>query len=771
MTAVISTQTCFLLNYSSRDSRGQFEMTLYATNSEQAPVTITIDTFRPLFFVPRETPAGAAAAAAERKSIPLRSMADGGPVDCLYFKTNGAFLETGRLLREKSITVFESDVHPVERYLMERSIRGGFEAKGLWEHRNGKLYCRNPQLRGVPFTPVLSVLSFDIETNAHTQEILSIACSGSHQVVLVRGNGTDVPPVCFCKNEQDLLVRFFEHLKKEDPDILIGWNVVDFDLWMIQERCNHLRIPFTPGRGPGDSRIVEGKRDGTRMARIPGRVVIDVPLLLRTYYHSFEEYSLDFVASAMLGKAKLVRETGTAKINEIIRLWKQDPLALARYNLSDAALTLEIFEKAGILPNAIERSKRSGHLLDRSGGSVAAFDYLYLPLLHRAGYVAPDSIDVPLPTTPLPGGFVLEPKPGLYENVLVLDFKSLYPSLIMTFKIDPLGLVSRESPRITGPAGPSFADNAAILPSIIAELMEARAAAKRDNNPFLSQAIKILMNSFYGVLGAQGCRFFSAELAATITRTGQYILKQTIEHIQSSTSFPVIYGDTDSLFVHLGPGMAAKADEIGNAISKEVSSWFAIVLKERFGVASALELQFERAFRHFFMPALRGSTQGSKKHYCGSYTGTDGNVNLIFKGMESARSDWTDLAKEFQNELFRALFEGRPVVDYITATVEQVRSGAADDKLVYKKRLRKQLDEYTVNVPPHVQAAKLLDNPGHLIRYYITLNGPQPIEKRTAPLDYEHYVESQLKPIADSILEMQGTSFDRIISGQQELFT
>jgi DNA polymerase-2 len=76
-----------------------------------------------------------------------------------------------------------------------------------------------------------------------------------------------------------------------------------------------------------------------------------------------------------------------------------------------------------------------------------------------------------------------------------------------------------------------------------------------------------------------------------------------------------------------------------------------------------------------------------------------------------------------------------------------------------------------VNIPPHVQAAKLLDHPGRLIRYCITTNGPQPVEKRSAPLDYEHYVESQLKPIADAVLEMQGTNFDRIISGQQELFT
>jgi DNA polymerase-2 len=138
--------------------------------------------------------------------------------------------------------------------------------------------------------------------------------------------------------------------------------------------------------------------------------------------------------------------------------------------------------------------------------------------------------------------------------------------------------------------------------------------------------------------------------------------------------------------------------------------------------------------------------------------------------MESARSDWTDFAKEFQHELYLSLFAGRPVEDYILSMAERIRNGLVDDKLVYKKRLRKRLDEYTVNVPPHVQAAKLLENPPHLVRYYITTAGPQPVEKRTAPLDYGHYVESQLKPVADAILEMQGTSFDAIVSGQQDLF-
>ncbi|MDO5576975.1 MAG: DNA polymerase domain-containing protein, partial [Fibrobacter sp.] len=252
--------------------------------------------------------------------------------------------------------------------------------------------------------------------------------------------------------------------------------------------------------------------------------------------------------------------------------------------------------------------------------------------------------------------------------------------------------------------------------------------------------------------------------------TGQFILKKTIEHIESSTPYSVIYGDTDSLFVLLGPQKEHEAVSAGREITNDVTAWLKKWLHEEFNADSALLLQFENHFRHFLMPSIRGTTTGSKKHYCGS-TIDNGNMQLHFKGMESARSDWTDLAKEVQYELITRVFTGKPIDDYLTEIVKNVKSGKCDNKLIYKKRLRKDIAEYTVNVPPHVQAARLLDNPPYLIKYVITTSGPQPIQKQTSPLDYDHYVEAQIKPVADSILELTSRSFDNIISGQQDLFS
>jgi DNA polymerase-2 len=653
---------------------------------------------------------------------------------------------------------------------MERFVKGGFRVRGTPRQTQGYIEFSNPSIRGCDCDIPLSTLSLDIETNAAAGTLYSIACAGRTQRVFIIGTGNDTGQITFVPDERALLRAFLRHLADEDPDCLIGWNVIEFDLLILQNRCRALNVPFTCGRGGSTGAVYEKHANPAQHhVRIPGRVVMDVPVMLRANYYSFEEYSLDHVAHEMLGKGKTITATGEEKISEINRLFRDDAGALARYNLTDATLTKEIFETAGILPNSVERSKLSGLLLDRLGGSVAAFDYLYLPLLHRAGYIAPSRAAERDSTVSLSGGYVMEPAPGLYRNVVVLDFKSLYPSIIMTFKIDPLGMISRSPNRIHGPHGPSFAVDETLLPDIIDNLMAARARAKENKNQYLSQAIKIIMNSFYGVLGTPACRFFSIDLAQTITDSGRYILKETIRHIEESTPYKVIYGDTDSLFVHLGEGHDSDAGVVAKDIAAEVNEWLTAHLSKHFGVESALELEYETHFLDFLMPTTRGGMQGSKKHYCGTVQGPEG-LQLSFTGMESVRSDWTELAKTFQRELVMRLFEKRPVEDYIIETVRRLKKGEFDSRCTYRKRIRKGLDEYTTHVPPHIQAARQLDSAGHSVRYCITTEGPQPIEKRSAPLDYDHYIDSQLRPIADTILNWLDLDFDTILSGQQSLF-
>jgi DNA polymerase-2 len=760
---------CFLLTSSGHDRSGHYEITLWAASEAGDPVKIVVTDFRPLFFVLRETPANLTASACERKALPMQTL-DSRLIDCLYFDTYAALDNCRTRLRQAGLRPCESDVHPIERFLMERGVKGGFSVADA-EPRPGApgVVFVNPRIRGDQADIPLRVLSLDIETRAETGELYCIACSGRQETVFMIGDDRSAGNLVFCPDEHQLLVRFMAHLATADPDVIIGWNIINFDLMMLQTRCAAHHLEFDIGRQK-PTRILPPARHGqSAIARVPGRVVLDVLTMVRGQARGFEHYSLDAVASELLGEHKQITVAGDEKIREINRLFVDDKPALAAYCLQDTILTKRIFDTTNILANAIERSRLSGHTLDRAGGSIAAFDYLYLPRLHRCGRVAPDIVDAPVPTAPLKGGYVMEPRAGIYENVLVLDFKSLYPTIILTFGIDPLGWAVPTPPLITGPAGISFSKTETILPAIINDLLDARSRARATRNEALSQAIKILMNSFYGVLGAQSCRFFSPALAEAVTATGRFILTRTIAHIEETTPHKVIYGDTDSLFVRLGPGWESRGTMVGSDLAAQVTTWLTGYLKTEFSAHSALELKFETHFRYFFMPALRGSTQGSKKRYCGAVEHA-GALTLHFKGLEFARTDWTALAREFQHELYMRVFTKQPVETYIVETVERVRSGLCDDALVYRKGVRKELEEYTNHVPPHIQAARLLGGTTNRIAYVMTRQGPQPLEKITAALDYEHYITTQLQPIADAILESIGLSFDGIVSGQTDLF-
>jgi len=364
---------------------------------------------------------------------------------------------------------------------------------------------------------------------------------------------------------------------------------------------------------------------------------------------------------------------------------------------------------------------------------------------------------------------VLDSQPGLYQNVLVLDFKSLYPSIIRTFKIDPLGLHQPGDDPIPGFLEATFSRDEHILPELIEELWQARDKAKAQSNAALSQAIKIIMNSFYGVLGSSGCRFHSAQLASSITRRGHDIITRSQSLIESF-GYPVIYGDTDSLFVHLGDSHTSdSASSIGKRLSNDLNQWWTNTLQEELRVNSHLEVEFETHYARFFMPTVRGMPTGSKKRYAGLVTDGD-KTRLVVKGLEAARTDWTPLARDFQRELFERVFHNQPVDDYIQHMAIALNRGELDEQLVYTKRLRRRVDDYVKNVPPHVQAARKLKRPGNHVSYVITLNGPEPVEHLQSLPDYDHYREKQLAPAADGILQFLGTSFADITDAQMRMF-
>ncbi|MCL4150627.1 UNVERIFIED_CONTAM: hypothetical protein GTU68_035598 [Idotea baltica] len=652
--------------------------------------------------------------------------------------------------------------------------------RGEFIQRQSYLEVRQPHIKPSDITPTLRWVSLDIETHDLRGRLYSIAVStlNSHHIFMVRHPRQVTPnhngglTITWCDDEASALNQFFQWMSTYDPDVILGWNVAGFDLAFLKWKCQQIKIPFLLGRGGERATVLEAQSARQiAIARVPGRIVLDGIAALKGAFWNFEHYELGFVASQMLGDEKLISAEGN-KLQEIRRQYLEDPIALAAYNLQDCQLVARIFEKADLISFAIERARMTGLAMDRQGGSTAAFDHLYLPRLHRKGYVAPDIGSIHNPASS-PGGYVMDSIPGLYKNVLVLDFKSLYPSIIRTFKIDPyglsVGLNSNREQTITGFLGAQFSKDQHILPSIVTQLWDDRDLAKKANNAPLSYAIKIIMNSFYGVLGSSGCRFFNPQLASSITRRGHEIIQQSAANIETQ-GYSVIYGDTDSVFVHLdGEISETEAHDIGTQLADHLNTYWTQQLNDQFDIESNLEIEFETHYLRFLMPTIRGSDAGSKKRYAGVVR-KNNQQEVVFKGLETVRSDWTQLAKNFQQELYRRIFNDEPFADYVREISEQLNNGEYDDQLVYTKRLRRPLDSYTSTQPPQVKAARKMRNPGKRIQYILTLNGPEPLEKITAKPDYQHYQDKQLQPVADSILHFLDTSFERLTQRQLDVF-
>ncbi|MRT50433.1 DNA polymerase II [Raoultella sp. RIT712] len=707
------------------------------------------------------------------------------PVFGLYCRAHRQLMRLEKKLRENGVTVYEADIRPPERYLMERFITAPVWVEGDTAGRQ----IVNARMKPSPhYRPPLKWVSLDIETSRHG-ELYCIGLEGCGQrvVYMLGPEPTPSPEVDFqleyVASRPQLLEKLNAWFATHDPDVLIGWNVIQFDLRVLQKHAERYRIPLMLGRGNSELEWREhGFKNGVFFAQANGRLIVDGIEALKSAFWNFSSFALETVARELLGEGKAI-DNPWDRMDEIDRRFHQDKPALAAYNLQDCELVTRVFHKTEIMPFLLERATVNGLPADRHGGSVAAFSHLYFPRMHRLGYVAPNLGEVPPQASP--GGYVMDSRPGLYDSVLVLDYKSLYPSIIRSFLIDPVGLIEgmahpQPEHSTEGFLGARFSRQKHCLPGIVGQIWHGRDDAKRQHNKPLSQALKIIMNAFYGVLGTSACRFFDPRLASSITMRGHAIMRQTKALIESQ-GYDVIYGDTDSTFVWLKrPHSEEEAAKIGRSLVAFVNDWWAAELdKEQ--LTSTLELEFETHFCRFLMPTIRGADTGSKKRYAGMIQEGDAQ-RMVFKGLETVRTDWTPLAQQFQQELYLRIFRHQPYRDYILETIDKLMSGELDDRLVYRKRLRRPLAEYQRNVPPHVRAARLADEENirlgrpqqyqqrGSIKYVWTTGGPEPVDYQRSPLDYEHYLSKQLQPVAEGILPFVDDDFATIMTGQLGLF-
>ncbi|MGE4605972.1 MAG: DNA polymerase II [Myxococcota bacterium] len=764
----------FILQPTYRIRQQQPVIQLYGQLEDGRAFLVEDDRFRPYLFARKS----------DMESLPSLSgveVADSGLCDFArnaVVKLTVALPADIRPLRERleraSIETFESDIRFQYRFLIDHQIKASLEIEGSENETAGLVRFRNPTLRPTSFQPSsrprLRTLSIDLETTPTASEIFSAALAtndGIDEVHLVYT--APVAGAIVHRDERGMLAAVNERIRQLDPDIITGWNVVDFDLRTWTKRCSTLGVGCQLGRTMGGVSFAQDS-SFTRQSRavIAGRMVLDGIPMVRDAIR-LDDYRLETAAQSLLGRGKLIDAEAPDAAAEIGRLYRDEPEALVRYNLEDARLVLDILEHEGLLELAVERSLLCGMQLDRVGASIASFDLLYLPELRRRGIVAP-SVNAAQKVAMVRGGALLEPRPGLFENVAVFDFKSLYPSLIRTFNLDPIAHAhSGAADLIEAPTGARFSRDDAILPAVIERFMERRDDAKRRGDHNADQAIKIMMNAMFGVLGAAGCRFFDPAVANAITGFGQQILYWTRDEFERE-GVDVLYGDTDSVFVQLrseapGAGARAEAEKLRDRVGRRIAER----IRDEYRVESKLLLELERVYDRLFLPTVRGGSSGSKKRYAGW---TSGQLEVI--GLESVRRDWPAIAKRLQRGMLERLFQDQPVVPFVTELIEQTRAGAFDSELVYAKRLRKgSVDRYTASTPPHIQAARKAGGQvGPIVRYLITQTGPEPVfAGRDLPdgIDRRHYVDRVLRPIAEAILSHIGHDFDEVLGEPHQL--
>ena len=684
-------------------------------------------------------------------------------------------------LHGHGVPTYEADVRFAVRYLIDRGIRGGCEIVGeSTTPADDTVLHRvfdDPLLRPADVTISPSVLSFDIETDPKAQRLLAIALYGQgvDEVLIVDEAGRDMPERAQAyPTEREALTAFVARVRAIDPAVLTGWNVIDFDLNVLARIARRTRIPLHLGRDAGTVRVRPARGYfGSGQASIPGRLVLDGMDLLRGAFQRFDDYSLNGVASEVLGEGKVALGSGVEhstgnRADDILARYRDDLPTFAEYARTDARLALEIVEKLDLVTLAVARSRLTGMTPDRVAASIASFDFLYLSALRRRRVVAPtvNSDDAQVSRRQA-GGHVFEPVTGIHENVWVFDFKSLYPSVIRTFNIDPLGFVDTadaDSGTVRVADDACFERGPAILPAILDELFPRREAAKRTGDGIASQAIKILMNSFYGVLGMPACRFHNVAIANAITGMGRHLLQWSKRWFEER-GFDVLYGDTDSVFVRSGL-TTSEARAAGPTLTRDLNVAIAEYIDGKWRVESRLEMEFEKLYLKLFLPSVRHGGAGARKRYAGL---VDGQPVVEFTGMEVVRRDWTELAKDVQRELYARLFAGAAVEDYLASVAKRLRDGELDDKLVYRKGLRKRPGDYTANTPPHVAAARKSASSERVVSYVMTVAGPEPLDALVNEPDREHYLDKQVRPVAEPVLAALGQDFDRAVGDDRQL--
>jgi len=661
---------------------------------------------------------------------------------------------------------FEFDIPFAKRFIFDFQLT----PNGLMRYeRQGRLITKI--LSCEPATPNLRALAFDIETynplgtpRPKKDPVLMISYANSKSGVITykkcSNKNTEI-----VANEKELIERFCEIVREVDPDILFGYNSGNFDLPYLLERAKIIGAKLDFGK----TKINLTRKGMIGGASLSDRIHVDLYPIIRLFGFigvlKISDFTLDTVANEILGRGKV-----SISRENIWQSWDSGNIEdVVSYSLVDAQLTMEIgklYLPLELELSSITKQQLFDTTLSTSGQLVENLLMFHSVARNELIPTKPvgETIDERI-ANPIQGAFVKLPQPGIYENIAVLDFRSLYPSIIVSFNIDPSSLVKgkRQAECHQSPTGAIFLKKPkALVPAVLEELIDFRAKLKKqlktldkgsEEFKILNarvQAIKILANSFYGYIAYARSRWYCRECGESVTAWGRKYIQETMEKAEKA-GFTVLYGDTDSIML-----VYKKKEDVLDFMEK--------INKE---LPEKMELELEGFYPRGVFVSKKSEEKGAKKKY--ALLGEDGKIKI--RGFELVRRDWSPIAKETQYKVLEAILKKgseQNAIAIVRDAIERLRKGNVKmEELAIVTQLNKDpRGGYEVISPELAAAKKLLARgvpleKGSLISYVIGKSGSS-ISEKAVPLevakdyDADYYINNQVLPAVMKILKELG---------------
>jgi DNA polymerase elongation subunit (family B) len=607
---------------------------------------------------------------------------------------------------------YEADILFPNRLLIDKDIKSGIRVPAR-RLDDGSIQVPHDEVQPVPVEADLRVNTFDIEVDDRSgfpedgeEPIVCLTSHDSYRDEYVAwlydapgaAEGVESPSsldgydpfredtqveVRSFEREEAMLDAFVSYIEETDVDIFTGWNFEDFDMPYLLDRMEVLDPAADEDLSVDRlSRIGEVWRSGWGGPDVKGRVVFDLLYAYkRTQFTELESYRLDAVGELELDAGK-ERYSG-----DIGDLWEQEPQRLLEYNVRDVELCVEIDRKQDIVAFWDEVRTFVGCKLEDAPTPGDTVDQYILHEAHnRFALPSKGKADA----EEYEGGAVFDPITGVKENVTVLDLKSLYPMCMVTINASPETKVdpdAHDGETFEAPNGTHFRrDPDGIIREMIDTLLSEREEKKSlrndhapDTQPYeqydrQQQAVKVIMNSLYGVLGWDRFRLYDKEMGAAVTATGREVIEHTAD-AAAELDREVIYGDTDSVMLELGHDVP-KEDAIEQSFELEEyinDSYDEFALRELDAAHHRFQIEFEKLYRRFFQA-------GKKKRYAGHIVWKEGKDvdDIDITGFEYKRSDIAPITKEVQKRVIEMIVRGEAtddIADYLNGIIEEFETG------------------------------------------------------------------------------------------------